>query len=80
VIVGDDVMDLFDPDAQRLGGINTLPLCDKDPWVAPSLDRARRKAQSMSASVEHPGHCPAGSSTSRSLVQDQPYVILSDDR
>lgn len=80
VIIGDEVMDLFVPDAQLLGGVNTLPLSDKDAWVAPALDRARRKAQAIARRPVSIQAMPQWFLDLRSVVQDQPYVILHGDR
>lgn len=80
VIIGDEVTDLFVADARLLGGINTLPLSDKDDWVAPALDPARRKAQAIVGRPVSIQAMPRWFLDLRSVVQDQPYVILSGDR
>ena len=80
VIIGDEVMDLFVADAQLLAGINTLPLSDKDDWVAPTLDPARREAQAIVGRPVSIQAMPRWFLDLRSVVQDQPYVILSGDR
>jgi hypothetical protein len=79
VIVGEPVVGLWVPDAQLLGGINTLPLSDEAGWVAPALDRARRRAQQIA-------HRPVSIQAMagwfldlRTLVQGQPYVVLNGD-
>lgn len=79
VVVGDSVLDLFAPDAQLLGGINTLPASDDKPWVAPELETARRRAQAL---VRRPVSIQAMAGwflDVRAAVQGQPYVILNPD-
>ncbi|MEW6225272.1 MAG: hypothetical protein AB1627_11660 [Chloroflexota bacterium] len=80
VIIGDEVMDLFAPDARLLGGVNTLPLSDAEPWVAPALDRARRTAQAIARRPVSIQAMPRWFLDLRSVVQDQPYVLLDGDR
>ena len=77
VAVGETVVDLWVPDARLLGGINTLPLYDGAPWVAPTLDGARRQAQEV---VGRPLSIQAMAGwflDLRAVVQGHPYVILS---
>lgn len=79
VVVGDAARELFAPEAQLLGGINTLPASDDKPWVAPELEPARRLAQAM---VNRPVNIQAMAGwflELRSMVQGQPYVILAPD-
>lgn len=79
VAIGEGVNELWVPEAQLLGGINTLPLSDAKPWVAPSLDRARRRAQAI---VGRPVSIQAMAGwflDLRSVVQGQPYAILDRD-
>jgi hypothetical protein len=77
VVVGEAAQDLFAAEAQLLGGINTLPLSDEQPWVAPELDVARRRAQAV---ARRPVSIQAMSGwflELRTRVQGQPYVILA---
>jgi hypothetical protein len=79
VVVGDSVLDLFVTEAQLLGGINTLPASDDNPWVAPELEAARRRAQAL---VRRPVSIQAMAGwflDLRAMVQGQPYVILATD-
>ena len=78
VLVGDLVVDFWVPDAQVLGGINTLPLSDDADWVAPGLDRARRRAQAI---VERPVSLQAMAGwflELRTQAQGQPHVVLGE--
>lgn len=78
VVVGDSVGDLWVPEARLAGGINTLPLSDKEAWVAPALDDARRRAQAIVGRPVSIQAMPAWFLGLRSVVQGQPYIILSD--
>ena len=78
VVIGADVVGLWVPEARLMGGINTLPLSDKAPWVAPTLDPTRRRAQAV---VERPLSIQAMAGwflDLRGLVQGHPYVILNE--
>jgi hypothetical protein len=78
VLVGESVVDFWVPDAQVLGGINTLPLSDDADWVAPALDRARRRAQAI---VGRPVSLQAMAGwflELRTQAQGQPHVVLSE--
>jgi hypothetical protein len=80
VVLGESVMDLWAPEAQLAGGVNTLPLSDDEPWVAPALDAARRRAQAI---VGRPVSIQAMAEwflDLRTLVQGQPYVVLDGAR
>ncbi|MFI5291389.1 MAG: hypothetical protein ACHQ02_00830 [Candidatus Limnocylindrales bacterium] len=79
VVIGDATMELFDNDARLMGGINTLPLSDKEPGIAPALDTARRAAQAI---VGRPVSIQAMTTWflfMRSIVQDQPFAVLSPE-
>jgi hypothetical protein len=78
VVVGDAVGELWVPEARVAGGINTLPLSDEAAWVAPGLDDARRRAQAIVGRPVSIQAMPAWFLGLRSVVQGQPYVILSD--
>jgi hypothetical protein len=78
VTIGENVAELWVPEARLMGGINTLPLSDKAPWVAPSLDPTRRRAQAV---VERPLSIQAMAGwflDLRGLVQGHPFVILDE--
>ncbi|HEY8818338.1 MAG TPA: hypothetical protein VIM25_05925, partial [Candidatus Limnocylindrales bacterium] len=78
VAIGENVAGLWVPEARLMGGINTLPLNDKAPWVAPSLDPTRRRAQAM---IERPLSIQAMAGwflDLRGLVQGHPFVILDE--
>ncbi len=79
VIVGEPVVGLWVPDAQLLGGINTLPLSDDAGWVAPALDRARRRAQTIARRPVSIQAMAGWFLDLRTLVQGQPYVVLNGD-
>lgn len=78
VVIGDEAKALWVPEAQLAGGLNTLPLCDKDPWVAPDLDKARRRAQVIAGRPVSIQAMPGWFLGLRSLVQGTPYTILSN--
>jgi hypothetical protein len=76
VLIGAEVLELFDAEARLFGGVNTLPLSDHAPWVAPDLDPARRRCQEM---VGRPVNIQVMSRwflDLRAAVQGQPYVDL----
>jgi hypothetical protein len=78
VAIGEDVVGLWVPEARLMGGINTLPLSDKEPWVAPTLDPTRRAVQAL---VKRPLSIQAMAGwflDLRGLVQGHPYVILDE--
>ena len=79
VIVGEPVVGLWVPAAQLLGGINTLPLSDDAGWVAPALDRARRRAQAIARRPVSIQAMAGWFLDLRTLVQGQPYVVLNGD-
>lgn len=79
VVLGEAVMDLWVTDAQLLGGINTLPLSDDADWVAPELDRARRRAQDIAGRPVSIQAMAGWFLDIRTLVQGQPYVVLDGD-
>ncbi len=79
VVVGEPVLGLWVPEAQLLGGINTLPLSDDARWVAPSLDRARRRAQAVARRPVSIQAMAGWFLDLRTLVQGQPYVVLDGD-
>lgn len=78
VLVGESVVDFWVPDAQVLGGINTLPLSDDADWVAPALDRARRRAQAIAGRPVSLQAMAGWFLELRTQAQGQPHVVLSE--
>lgn len=78
VAIGEPAVELWVPEARLMGGINTLPLSDKAGWVAPVLDGPRGAAQEI---VRRPLSLQAMAGwflELRTILQGQPYVVLSD--
>ncbi len=76
VLVGPDAFRLWRPEAAYLRGVNTVPLSDKAPWVAPDLDPARRAAQTL---VGRPVNIQAMARwflEARAILQGQRHVTL----
>jgi hypothetical protein len=78
VAIGERVVDLWVPEARLMGGINTLPLSDKAPDVAPSLDPTRRRAQAVVGRPLSIQSMAGWFLDLRGLVQGHPYVILDE--
>ncbi|HEY5628953.1 MAG TPA: hypothetical protein VIR16_05530 [Candidatus Limnocylindrales bacterium] len=79
VVLGDEALELFSDEAKYLGGINTAPASDDAPWVAPRLEKARRRAQAIArrpVSIQAQAPWFLGL---RARLQRQPYVILDRD-
>lgn len=77
VAIGEPAVELWVPEARLLGGINTLPLSDGTAWVAPELDGPRCAAQEI---VGRPLSLQAMAGwflELRTILQAQPYVVLS---
>ncbi len=77
VLMGDAAVDLWVPEARLLGGINTLPLNDEAPWVAPVLDGPRREAQALVARPLSIQAMARWFLDLRVALQAQHYVILA---
>jgi len=78
VLVGPRAFQHWVPDAFYLAGVNTVPLSDKAPWVAPGLEPAREAAQAL---VRRPVNIQAMARwflELRAIVQGQKHVILTD--
>ncbi|MEA2538391.1 MAG: hypothetical protein QOF11_2625 [Chloroflexota bacterium] len=76
VVLGDEAMALWLPDAFYFPKVNTLPLYDEARWVAPSLDPARSEAQRI---VGRPVAIQAMVPwflDLRAALQGQPHVVL----
>ncbi len=76
VAIGQGALELFDPEARLFGGVNTLPLSDHAPWVAPALDPARRRCQEMLGRPVNIQVMARWFLDLRAAVQGQPYVDL----
>ena len=78
VLVGPHAFRHWVPDAFYLAGVNTVPLSDKAPWVAPGLEPARVAAQAL---VHRPVSIQAMAGwflRLRAIVQGQRHVTLTD--
>jgi len=78
VLVGPHAFRHWVPDAFYLAGVNTVPLSDKAPWVAPGLEAARREAQEL---VRRPVNIQAMARwflELRAIVQGQRHVTLTE--
>jgi hypothetical protein len=76
VVLGEEAMKLWEPEAFYFPGVNTMPLYDDARWVAPALDPARSDAQSI---VGRPVSIQAMAPwflDLRAALQDQPHLIL----
>ena len=76
VLIGEDAMAEWRPEAFYLPGVNTMPLWDDARWVAPRLDESRTDLQSM---VGRPVSLQAMARwflDLRSGLQGTPYVML----
>ena len=76
VVLGEEAMALWSPDAFYFPGVNTLPLYDEARWVAPSLDPVRSEAQRI---VRRPVSIQAMVPwflDLRAALQGQPHVLL----
>jgi hypothetical protein len=78
-LVGNEVMDYWDKDAFYIPALHTKPLGDKDPDIAPGLDRLRRALQEL---ARRPVNFQATSNLvlfARDVLFDQPYFTLIKD-
>ena len=77
VVLGDEAMAAWDPDAFYLAGVNTRPLCDAEPDIATSeLERARRAAQEVARRPVAIQAMARWFLDLRSGLQGTPYVVL----
>lgn len=79
ILIGDAALDLFVADA-RVAGVNTIPLCNSSPHAAPTLEPVRREAQRLVGRPVSIQAMPSWFLDLRTVVQDTPYVVLSDGR
>lgn len=78
VLIGPDAFRHWVPRAFYLRGVNTIPLSDHKPWVAPGLDPARRQAQEL---VGRPVNIQAMARwflDLRAIIQVQRHVTLTE--
>ena len=78
VLIGDAAMAAWRSDAFAVPGVNTLPLYDEAPDVAPDLEPARRTAQEI---ADRPVSLQAMARwflELRSAIQGTPFVVLDD--
>ena len=76
VVVGAAAGDLWVDEARLLGGVNSLPLCDGEEWVAPALDPARREAQAIVGRPVSIQSMAQWFLDLRAAIQDQAYISL----
>lgn len=76
VLVGDEAMAEWQPDAFYLPGVNTMPLWDEARWVAPRLDRPRGEAQELAGRPVSLQAMALWFLDLRSSLQGTPYVTL----
>lgn len=76
VLFGDAAMAAWDPEAFFMPGVNTLPLSDASAWVAPSIEPARREAQTIAARPVSIQAMAQWFLDLRSGVQGTPYVLV----
>jgi len=77
VLVGPHAFRHWVPDAFYLAGVNTVPLSDHAPWVAPGLEPARQEAQAL---VGRPVSIQAMARwflELRAIIQGQKHVTLT---
>jgi hypothetical protein len=77
VLIGDEALQLWVPEARLLGGVNTLPLNDEAHWVAPSLDGPRREAQAIARRPLSIQAMARWFLDLRVVLQAQEYVVLA---
>jgi hypothetical protein len=76
VLLGDEAMAAWHPEAFVIPGVNTLPLSDRTIWVAPTLDPARTAAQSIARRPVAMQAMARWFLDLRSGLQGQPFVVL----
>ncbi len=76
VLIGDDAMSEWHPEAFYLPGVNTMPLWDEARWVAPRLDPARGNAQDLAGRPVSLQAMAKWFLDLRSGLQGTPYVVL----
>ena len=76
VLIGDDAMSEWLPEAFYLPGVNSMPLWDEARWVAPRLDPPRGDAQELAGRPVALQSMAQWFLDLRSGLQGTPYVIL----
>lgn len=76
VLLGDQAMALWRPDAFYVPGVNTYPLYDEQRWVAPDLDPPRSAAQDVAGRPVALQAMARWFLDLRSGLQGTPYVLL----
>lgn len=77
-LIGKEVMECWDKEAFYIPGLHTKPLGDKDPDIAPSLNKIRKQLQRI---VGRPVNFQATSNVvlfARDVLFDQPYCTIID--
>jgi hypothetical protein len=77
VLFGDEAMAAWRDDGFVVRGVNTLPLSDETAWLAPSLDPARREAQTIARRPVSIQAMAPWFLDLRAALQVQPYVVLN---
>lgn len=75
-LIGKEVMECWDKDAFYIPGLHTKPLGDKDPDIAPSLNKLRKRLQRM---ARRPVNFQATSNVvlfARDVLFNQPYYTI----
>jgi hypothetical protein len=76
VLFGEEAMAAWDPAAFFLADVNTMPLADDSPWIAPSLEPARREAQAIARRPVSLQAMTRWFMDLRSGLQGQPWILL----
>jgi hypothetical protein len=76
VVLGDEAMALWSPEAFYFPGVNTLPLYDDALWVAPSLDAVRTEAQRIAGRPVSIQAMVPWFLELRAALQGQPHIVL----
>ena len=75
-LIGKQVMECWDKEAFYIPGLHTKPLGDKDPGIAPSLNKIRKRLQRI---ARRPVNFQATSNLvlfARDVLFDQPYYTI----
>ena len=75
-LIGKDVMECWDKDAFYIPGLHTKPLGDKDPAIAPNLNKIRKRLQRI---ARRPVNFQATSNLvlfARDVLFGQPYYTI----
>jgi hypothetical protein len=76
VLLGEAAMSLWRPDAFYLAGVNTIPLDDDAPWVAPDLEPTREAAQAIARRPVAIQAMAPWFLELRSALQGTPFLLL----